>query len=99
MKKKLLLICQNFYPEMISTGLLMTQLAISINNGFDDIEIEVLCSYPSKKTFTDKEITDRYKNVTILRKRSNGKEYGSVINRLLFGFSFFLIVHHSFSAK
>jgi len=69
---------------MVSTGLHMTELATSVNNNFDDIEIEVLCSYPSKKTFTDKKIT--------IRKRSNGEEHGSVINRLLFGFSFFVRV-------
>jgi glycosyltransferase involved in cell wall biosynthesis len=92
MKKKLLLICQNFYPEMISTGLFMTELATSVNNNFDDIEIEVLCSYPSKKTFTDKEIINNYKNVHIIRKRSNGKEHGSVFGRLLFALSFFLRV-------
>ncbi len=92
MKKKLLLICQHFYPEMVSTGLHMTELATSVNNNFGDIEIEVLCSYPSKKTYTDKEITARYKNVNIIRKRSNGEEHGSVINRLLFGFSFFVRV-------
>src|SRR6266542_2427590 len=92
MKKKLLLICQHFYPEMVSTGLHMTELATSVNNNFDNIEIEVLCSYPSKKTFTDKKITAKYKNVNIIRKRSNGEEHGSVINRLLFGFSFFVRV-------
>ena len=88
MKNKLLLICQHFYPEMVSTGLHMTELATSLNSNFN-IEIEVLCSYPSKKDFTDKEIADSYKNVNIIRKKSNGKEHGSVINRLLFGFSFF----------
>src|SRR6476660_4456820 len=91
MKNKLLLICQHFYPEMASTGLHMTELVTSLNNNFN-IEIEVLCSYPSKENFTDKEITDSYKNVNIIRKKSNGKEHGSVANRLLFGFSFFVRV-------
>jgi len=88
MKNKLLLICQHFYPEMVSTGLHMTELAASLNNNFN-IEIEVLCSYPSKKNFTNIETPGSYKNVKIIRKKSNGKEHGSVINRLLFGFSFF----------
>lgn len=94
MKKKLLLICQHFYPEMVSTGLHMTELSTSINNSFDDIEIEVLRSYPSKKTFTDNEIENNYKNVNIIRKRSNGEEHGSIFNRLLFASSFFFRVFH-----
>ena len=30
----------------------MTELATYINNHYDDVEIEVLCSHPSKNTFT-----------------------------------------------
>lgn len=92
MKQKLLLICQHFYPEMVSTGLHMTELATFINNNYDDVEIEVLCSHPSKNTFTDKDLPAVYKNVKITRKKSNGKEHGGVVSRLLFGTSFFLRV-------
>jgi glycosyltransferase involved in cell wall biosynthesis len=92
MKKKLLLICQHYYPEMISTGLHMTELATALNNNFDDLEIEVLCSYPSKNMFKEEEISGNYRNVKIIRKRSNGKEHGGVMARLIFGASFFLRV-------
>lgn len=92
MKNKLLLICQHFYPEMVSTGLHMTELATYINNHYDDVEIEVLCSHPSKNTFTDKDLPSVYKNVNIIRKKSNGKEHGGVLSRLVFGVSFFLRV-------
>jgi len=100
MKQKLLLICQHFYPEMVSTGLHMTELATAINNNYNDIEIEVLCSYPSKNIFKDYEISNEYKNVRIIRKRSYGKEHGPVLSRLFFSTSFFikvfvhLLFHH-----
>lgn len=101
MKQRLLLICQHFYPEMVSTGLHMTELAVALQNTYTDFDIEVLCSYPSKNTFTGESITDRYRNVTIIRKRSNGKEHGGVLSRLLFSLSFFLrvcaylLLHHN----
>ena len=92
MKKKLLLICQHFYPEMVSTGLHMTELATYINNHYGDIEIEVLCSYPSKNIFKETDVASEYNGVRIIRKKSIGKEHGSVISRLLYGVSFFMRV-------
>lgn len=88
---RLLLICQHYYPEMVSTGLHMTELSTSLQQAFEkEYEIEVLCSYPSIKGFENENIKNEYKGVRIKRIPHLGKQHGGILSRLFFSLSFML---------
>ena len=65
-KNQLTIICQLFYPELISTGQSMTELAEALTD--QGLNITVICGPPTLKKQTEpipKEI--HYKNIHIKR--------------------------------
>lgn len=89
-KKRILGICQHFYPELVSTGLHMTELFTGLSQ-FQENEIHIFCSYPIKAEYRSlnppkKEI---YKNINVFRTSNSGKEHGSIFQRLLYNLLFF----------
>ena len=81
--KKLVLLCQHFYPEMVSTGMHMTELATRLAElGW---QITVLTSKPSWGTDdpdagpVPAEMV--YQNVRILRVPTLGSQSGSLVSK------------------
>lgn len=70
MKKKLLMIVNYFYPDIASTGQLMTELCVELQN---DFEITVIAAFPNyigkiPSIYLGKRLLEeRYKDIKILR--------------------------------
>lgn len=92
--KRLLLICQHFYPEMISTGMHMTELSGRLCEL--DWEITVYCAKPSwgindqEQEGIPTEMV--YEGIKIHRVWTFGNQQSSLIARGLFAITFFLSV-------
>lgn len=90
-KGKLLLLCQHFYPEMISSGILMTELCVELAaRGWD---ITVCCAQPSLSLERKNETVPRsmgYKGIQIRRCRSWGSHDKGIFHRLVFALSYLL---------
>ena len=81
--KKLVLLCQHFYPEMVSTGMHMTELATRLAElGW---QITVYTAKPSWGTDGDDErpVPEEmvYEGVRILRVPTIGSQRGSLLSR------------------
>ncbi len=80
MSKKLWLVSELFYPETISTGYIMTEIAGYLAKQYD---VHVICGpefYEKKKTSIT---ADPPKNVTIHRVKSNGYNKNSLVSRII----------------
>ena len=89
-EKSLVLLCQHFYPEMVSTGMHMTELATRLSErGW---KITVLASKPSWGTDdpdegpTPSDMT--YENVRILRVPTLGSQRGGLVSKTASALSF-----------
>lgn len=91
-KARILLLCQHYYPEMISTGMHMTELSEELTRrGF---RIHVVSAQPSLDFeggigHVPREMNHR--DVRITRVAAVGTHAGHVLWRLLFAVSYFLI--------
>lgn len=85
--KRFVLLCQHFYPEMVSTGMHMTELAERLTElGW---QITVYCARPSWGTETDlAEQTIQYNGIEITRVNTHGDQKKSLPSRALFALSF-----------
>ena len=87
--KRILLICQHFFPEMISTGMHMTELSQGLTKlGW---QITVISSQPSLLIDSANPIVPNqmeYQGIKIIRTRSIGSHAGTLTSRLLFGLSY-----------
>ena len=93
-EKRFLLVCQHFYPEMVSTGMHMTELSSRLSEfGWD---ITVFCATPSwGKDDLDQESIPQdmvYHNIKIHRVKTIGNQQSSLIARGLFALTFFISV-------
>lgn len=92
--KRFALLCQHFYPEMISTGMHMTELATRLAE--EGWQITVYCAKPSwgLQEGTEKEVPRRivYEGVEIVRVPTVGRQQGGLLSRLLFAITFVLAV-------
>jgi glycosyltransferase involved in cell wall biosynthesis len=88
-QNRLTLISQYFYPEMISTGHILTELVVELSK--QGIETSVICAQPTyySNDKLNKEIT--YKGITI--KRTDNTQFGknSLKGKIFNSFSFFVI--------
>jgi glycosyltransferase involved in cell wall biosynthesis len=83
--KRLTLLCQHFYPEMISTGMHMTELALGLRRrGW---EVTVVCAQPTLDLDGDAarvpEVME-YEGIRILRVTATGSHARGLIQRLVF---------------
>ncbi len=89
-KTRILGICQHFYPELVSTGLHMTELFTGLSS-YKDNEITIFCSYPIKKEYKDlnpaKEET--FKDIKVHRTSNVGTEHGTLFQRMIYNLLFF----------
>lgn len=90
--KRFALLCQHFYPEMISTGMHMTELAVRLTElGW---QVTVYCARPSWGVAeqTNEPAPDElsYEGIQIRRVPTIGNQQGSLLSRTLFALSFLL---------
>lgn len=93
-QKKLALICQHFYPEMLSTGLFMTQIATGlVQRGW---RVRVYCAQPLYMPGgVNNEDTPRYleyEGVEIIRVPTLSTARNSLLRRLLNALTFLLAI-------
>lgn len=88
-RKRVALLCQHFYPEMISTGMHMTELALGL--GKLGWEIVVYCAQPSLSLDSENpEVPEemKYHGIKILRVSSIGSHSRGFIWRLFSAMSY-----------
>jgi len=87
--KPILLLCQHFYPEMISTGMHMTELAGALTRLGS--KLTVCCAQPSLLIESaNPRVASRmdYQGITIVRVPSSGSHAGGLLGRLLFALTY-----------
>lgn len=85
------LICQHFYPEMLSTGKLLTELAVGLAE--QGHNLRVYCARPAYLDQANTEETPRrltYRGVPVLRVRTLGDPRGGLLTRGLFALTYVL---------
>ena len=88
-QKRILGICQHFYPEMVSTGLHMTELFSGLA-GYQENKCKIFCSYPIKKEYQKLNPPAReiFRNIDVHRAKNVGTEHKSIIRKLIYNLSF-----------
>lgn len=87
-RKRLTLVSQYFYPEMISTGHILTELVVELAK--KGIKTSVICAQPTyySNQKMDKDIT--YKGIAIRRTINTQFDKNSLKGKLFNSFSFFI---------
>lgn len=88
--KRLTLLCQHFYPEMISAGMLMTELAGSLRR--DGWEVTVFSAQPTLDLASAHPVpaTMEYEGIRIYRVRTTGSHAQGLTHRFLFAATYLL---------
>jgi glycosyltransferase involved in cell wall biosynthesis len=90
-KGKFLLVCQLFYPELVSTGMHMTELCVALSKlGW---EIDVVCAQPAvlhEERNRKVPPAMEYEGINIYRVAALGNHRGSLVGRLFHGLTFML---------
>ncbi|MCR2045359.1 glycosyltransferase family 4 protein [Anaerosalibacter massiliensis] len=91
MRKDVLILCQYFYPEYISSATLPTELAEDLVK--KGLSVDVLCGYP-KEFYNDKKIAKNevYKGINIRRVKYTALDNKTKFGRIINFFSFFMSV-------
>ena len=88
-EKRLALVCQHFYPEMVSTGMHMTELARRLQR--KGWKITVYCAQPAYTIEDDEEKVDpvmTHQGITIKRMPTVGEHRESLISRLVLALTY-----------
>ena len=88
-KISLTLISQFFYPEMISTGHILTELLAELSR--KGVETSVICAQPTYYSRDKVEPRIRYEGINIFRTRNTQYDKNTVKGKLLNSVSFFLM--------
>jgi len=87
--RRIALLCQHFYPEMISTGMHMTELALGLTRvGW---EVTVYCAQPTLNLESDNQaVPERllYQGISIVRVPTIGSHGKGLFGRFLFALSY-----------
>lgn len=91
-QKRIVLLCQHFYPEMISTGMHMTELALGLTR--QGWKITVFCAKPSL-TLSQPEKSNpvsqfAYEGIQVIQLSTWGVQMKSLFERALFAVTFLL---------
>ena len=85
------MLCQHFYPDMVSTGLHMTELTTKWKELYPEVEISIFTAENSRNQdshiFKKHEI---YQGVNIYRVKNIGRQHGNLLSRFIFSFTFIL---------
>lgn len=88
---KILLIAQHYYPDMVSSGLHMTELTTKWREKYPQDEISVFVAENSRsKEHGSHQKLEEYRGVTIHRVANWGQHHGTLFNRFLFSLGFSL---------
>jgi len=91
MKKDLLILCQYFYPEYVSSATLPTELGEDLVK--KGLSIDVLCGYPNEYSNGNKvPKKENYKGINIHRVKYTKLNNKTKIGRIINFFSFFLSI-------
>ncbi|WP_127017280.1 glycosyltransferase family 4 protein [Anoxybacter fermentans] len=91
MKKDLLIMCQYFYPEYVSSATLPTELAEDLVK--KGLSVDVLCGYPNEYFDGDKvPKKENYKGININRVKYAQFNNKTKIGRIINFFSFFISI-------
>jgi glycosyltransferase involved in cell wall biosynthesis len=88
-EKRLALVCQHFYPEMVSTGMHMTELARRLRkHGW---EITVYCAQPALEEEEEEvPVEMRHQGIRIKRMPTVGDQRESTVSRLFLALTYLL---------
>ena len=92
--KKILFLCQYFYPDQVSTGILPTELAIFLHK--KGYEVSALVGYPKEyNTSENVNKKEKYKGIQIKRVNYFQSNRNSIIKRIInyLGFAFSILLH------
>jgi glycosyltransferase involved in cell wall biosynthesis len=93
MKKKILMILNYFYPDVASTGQLMTELCTELK---EDLDITVIAAFPSYSNNIPEKykgkfvVKERYKNINILRVKVTDVDKTNKLSRIKNIFVYFI---------
>jgi len=94
LQRELALLCQDFYPETISTGLFMTELMIKLSQA--GYHLRVYCTQPVYRDISQKATTVpnymEYEGIKIFRVPTIGNHQHHLFSRALFSLSFLVSV-------
>jgi len=101
MGKSIKLLTEYFHPEPASTGQLMTELAVGLEE--KDFDVEVYTSQPTYQGQETKKLTSRedYKGIKINRLSSTQLDKDNPLNRIInwLSFSFLTLIHLIFKSR
>ena len=88
-QRRILGICQHFYPEMVSTGLHMTELFSGLAS-YQENKCKIFCSYPIKKEYQalNPPSTETFRNIDVHRSKNIGTEHKSILRKLIYNLAF-----------
>lgn len=93
-KKKIVFVINYFYPDFASTGQLMTELCLDLQNDFDITVIAAQPNYAGEKVSTKKIFEeDRLENMKIIRIRLPEVDKTSKLSRMKYIFSYFTLAN------
>ncbi|WP_144505661.1 glycosyltransferase family 4 protein [Bacillus mycoides] len=93
-KKKIAFVINYFYPDFASTGQLMTELCLDLQNDFDITVIAAQPNYAGEKVSTKKLFEeDRLENMKIIRIRLPEVDKASKLSRMKYIFSYFILAN------
>lgn len=94
MKKKLIFVINYFYPDFASTGQLMTELCLDLQDDFDITVIAAQPNYAGEKVSTKKLFEEsRLENMKIIRIRLPEVDKTSKLSRMKYIFSYFILAN------
>ena len=93
-KKKIAFVINYFYPDFASTGQLMTELCLDLQNDFDITVIAAQPNYAGEKVSSKKIFEeDRLENMKIVRIRLPEVDKTSKFSRMKYIFSYFTLAN------
>ncbi|WP_026692796.1 glycosyltransferase family 4 protein [Peribacillus kribbensis] len=94
MKKKIAFVINYFYPDLASTGQLMTELCMDLQSDFEITVIAAQPGYAGEETNTNKTFEiDYLENIKVVRIRLPEVDKSSKISRLKYIFSYFMLAN------
>lgn len=90
-QKSILLLCQHFYPEMVSTGMHMTELSEALNE--KGLDVSVYCAQPVYELDEWEGGVPQYlshQGIDVYRAQTFGKHKAGLLNRLLFAVTYMI---------
>ncbi|MGJ7035735.1 glycosyltransferase family 4 protein [Anoxybacillus eryuanensis] len=93
-KKKITFVINYFYPDLASTGQLMTELCLDLQNDFDITVIAAQPGYAGEEVKSNQVFeTDYLENIKVIRIRLPKVDKTSKLSRMKYIFSYFILAN------